>query len=225
MDETTPVEVNEAAQASNALPTTELVDYGEHHTVAPNDVNRDNSEVPADNSSPGHQTEVLDDDQTLIHHDLADTVHEGTSTSDEGEYKSPTVSEPAKGNGHVIVVPDDDDQSVEMEDDYEPSVADNSQPLIAATDTQDDMSVDMSDGYEPPEAEIATSHQDVSEASAFSPAPAAESASLETSDSEGQAVSATYPITQPISTGEQESAAASPREVDIRPTTSCCSVS
>lgn len=73
---------------------------------------------------------------------------------------------------------------------------------------------DASDGYEPPEAESSTSGED-SQCSFPDAAPAEDTPLVEVSDNEIQGVSATTPITQPISTGQQESKPPSPREVDL----------
>jgi hypothetical protein len=70
-----------------------------------------------------------------------------------------------------------------------------------------------SDEYEPPEEQSLSSVDD-SEAAPHHETPAEGNALADGSDNETQGVSATTPITHPISTGQLESRPSSPREVD-----------
>ncbi|KAF7544663.1 hypothetical protein G7Z17_g9773 [Cylindrodendrum hubeiense] len=75
-----------------------------------------------------------------------------------------------------------------------------------------------SDGYEPTEAGVDILHpQSPAKSTSWSPPPPGEDAVLETSDTDLQGVSATSPITQPISAADGDSASVSEsgREVDL----------
>ncbi|KAF4124512.1 hypothetical protein GMORB2_5178 [Geosmithia morbida] len=97
-----------------------------------------------------------------------------------------------------------------------PSAAAPEEPQQTKQTTSDD---EGSDGYEPPEAMSSTSSEDGDDKPGSEPSTTKGSHFLGESDSETQVVSATSPITKPISTGQQDSKPGSPREVvwDILP--------
>lgn len=177
------------------------------------------TEDKADAPSPRTQPRVEVEKQTSGHADISGGAPAPTETPQSLDTSAPeptamgpmevdSPAEPAKPAEHVNKV----DEPVES--------AESSAPPKVAPDEAQQVSSDAdeegSDGYEPPEAiSSSTSSEDEEDDGADSHASSTkDSQSQEDSDNEARnVVSTTSPITQPISTGQQESKPGSPREV------------
>lgn len=160
------------------------------------------------------QPSACSTDKTPAHNELE------SAAAPDGDVALPTttVGEP------MVVHPDEHSQNVDVAEQetappvepvYTPALEGQHAAVtgnVAPGKTPDEGEDDESDGYEPPEAESSTSNEE-SEGPSFNASPSGEIPSAEGSDVEVQGVSATTPITQPISTGHQESKPPSPREV------------
>lgn len=178
-------------------------------------------DTPSRDSASGLQPESQVVAVETEQHTLADPTEGGTpddyvdqaSIDDENNVEMPDIESQEDTDDNS----DDrmDEETTSSEAEYQPEVQD--QGLQAETSTEQDALVNgrphSPEACEEEDLDLQTLMQECDKSPSFSPEPA-ENSSHETSDNDQQAILPT-PLTKSISTGQVESTAASPREVDM----------
>jgi hypothetical protein len=178
-------------------------------------------DTPSRDSAQGPQLEGQVVAVETEQHSLADATQGGTpddfgdhaSIDDENNTEMPDIEshEDTDDNSDDRM----DEATTSSEAEYQPEV--QGQGLEAETSTEQEAQVNgqpsSPDAREHEDFELQTLMQESDKSPSFSPEPA-ENSSHETSDNDQQAV-LPIPLTKSISTGQVESTAASPREVDM----------